>query len=197
MFGHLRCRGLSWSCIVRPLHSVDSFQWFLYDLVWAGWKFWTMMKLLQEMWASGHREIVFPLVMACAPLLTIWNYYFIDFRIDVWWRSKNQDAMLQAYKIDLQHMVGSKLPAALLKFYYCFSLRRRVRYRLLSFLLRVTASGEEEENKMLFSWEIFALFWREGQSSKIPLEGFFSSPVASRFLLSWITYILSCVVSTV
>ncbi|XP_046635157.1 failed axon connections-like [Daphnia pulicaria] len=45
--------------------------------------------------------------------------------IDVWWRSKNQDAMLQAYKIDLQHMVGSKLPAALLKFYYCFSLRRR------------------------------------------------------------------------
>ena len=43
--------------------------------------------------------------------------------------------MLQAYKIDLQHMVGSKLPVGLLKLYYRFSYRRRVRYRLLSFLV--------------------------------------------------------------
>ena len=123
--------------------------------------------------------------MACA-LLTLWYCYFIDFRIDVWWRSKNQDAMLQGYKIDLQHMVGSKLPVGLLKFYYRFSFRRRVRYRLLSFLLRVTTSGEKKN-----SVKMSVLFWREGQSSKFPLEGF-SSPVASRFLLSWITYIVLC-----
>lgn len=45
--------------------------------------------------------------------------------IDVWWRTKNPDAMLQGYKIDLQHMVGSKLPVGLLKVFYRFSFRRR------------------------------------------------------------------------
>lgn len=45
--------------------------------------------------------------------------------IDVWWRTKNPDAMLQGYKIDLQHMVGSKLPAPLLKLIYRFSFRRK------------------------------------------------------------------------
>lgn len=34
--------------------------------------------------------------------------------------------MLQGYKIDLQHMVGSKLPVGLLKVFYRFSFRRRV-----------------------------------------------------------------------
>ncbi|XP_057371542.1 failed axon connections-like [Daphnia carinata] len=45
--------------------------------------------------------------------------------IDIWWRTKNPDAMLQGYKIDLQHMVGSKLPLGLLKLYYRFAFRRR------------------------------------------------------------------------
>jgi len=45
--------------------------------------------------------------------------------IDVWWRTKNPDAMLQGYKIDLQHMVGSKMPLPLLKLAYRFSFRRR------------------------------------------------------------------------
>lgn len=45
--------------------------------------------------------------------------------IDVWWRTKYPDAMLQGYKIDLQHMVGSKMPVPLLKLAYRFSFRRR------------------------------------------------------------------------
>jgi len=45
--------------------------------------------------------------------------------IDVWWRTKNPDAMIQGYKIDLQHMVGSKMPTPLLKLVYRFSFRRR------------------------------------------------------------------------
>ncbi len=47
-------------------------------------------------------------------------------RIDVWWRTKNPDAFLQGCKIDLQNMIGSKLPAALLKLVYRFSFRRKV-----------------------------------------------------------------------
>jgi len=53
--------------------------------------------------------------------------FFMIYRIDVWWRTKNPDAMLQGYKIDLQHMVGSKLPAPLLKLIYRFSFRRKVK----------------------------------------------------------------------
>lgn len=45
--------------------------------------------------------------------------------IDVWWRTKNADAMLQAYKIDLQHMMGSKLPQSILKMAYRFIYRRK------------------------------------------------------------------------
>jgi len=45
--------------------------------------------------------------------------------VDVWWRTKNPDAMLQGYKIDLQHMLGSKMPAALLKLVYRFTYRRK------------------------------------------------------------------------
>lgn len=45
--------------------------------------------------------------------------------IDVWWRTKNPDAFLQGCKIDLQNMIGSKLPAALLKLVYRFSFRRK------------------------------------------------------------------------
>ena len=39
--------------------------------------------------------------------------------------------MIQGYKIDLQHMVGSKMPTPLLKLVYRFSFRRRVMIRLL------------------------------------------------------------------
>jgi hypothetical protein len=103
-----------------------------------------IMKSLQRDVGSGHRKIVFLFRSLLLDICLLYmDLFFLYFRIDVWWRSKNQDAMLQGYKIDLQHMVGSKLPVGLLKFYYRFSFRRRVRYRLLSFLLRVTASGEK------------------------------------------------------
>jgi len=45
--------------------------------------------------------------------------------VDVWWRTKNPDAMLQGYKIDLQNFVGSKLPASILKLVYRFTFKRR------------------------------------------------------------------------
>jgi hypothetical protein len=114
------------------------------DLVLKGWKSVGIMKSLQRDVGSGHRKIVFLFRSLLLDICLLYmDLFFLYFRIDVWWRSKNQDAMLQGYKIDLQHMVGSKLPVGLLKFYYRFSFRRRVRYRLLSFLLRVTASGEK------------------------------------------------------
>jgi glutathione S-transferase len=45
--------------------------------------------------------------------------------VDVWWRSKNPDAMIQAYKLDLQNFTGSKLPEALLKCVYRFTSKRK------------------------------------------------------------------------
>lgn len=128
-------------------------------------------------------------MMACA-LLTLWYCYFIDFRIDVWWRSKNQDAMLQGYKIDLQHMVGSKLPVGLLKFYYRFSFRRRVRYRLLSFLLRVTTSGEKKK----FCKNVFC-FGGRGSQVSFRLKVFLLRSLHAFCFLG--LHILSCVVSAV
>ena len=96
--------------------------------------------------------------------------HVVDYRIDVWWRTKNPDAMLQAYKIDLQHMVGSKLPVGLLKLYYRFSYRRRVRYRLLSFLV-----GPDRIWKILRGeFLVFVLFfWRRGSQVKFRSRVFF------------------------
>jgi len=45
--------------------------------------------------------------------------------VDTYWRTKNPDAMLQGYKIDLQNFIGSKLPASILKLVYRFTLKRR------------------------------------------------------------------------
>ena len=68
----------------------------------------------------------------------------------MWWRTKNPDAMLQGYKIDLQHMLGSKMPAALLKLVYRFTYRRKVKafasklhlFRFFIFTGNVPVCGE-------------------------------------------------------
>jgi len=54
--------------------------------------------------------------------------------IDVWWRSKNPDSMLDGYKMDLKHMTDSKMPAALLKLVYRMTFRRKA-------LKKVRATG--------------------------------------------------------
>merc|ERR1712136_157356 len=60
--------------------------------------------------------------VAHASITMLENHYHW---VDTWWRTKNPDAMLQGYKIDLQNFVGSKLPASILKLVYRFTYKRR------------------------------------------------------------------------
>lgn len=44
----------------------------------------------------------------------------------LFWRSKNPEHMIKGYKVNLQHALGSRLPNALLNFFFKFQYGRKV-----------------------------------------------------------------------
>jgi hypothetical protein len=47
-----------------------------------------------------------------------------------WWRSKFPDQMIKAYQVNLQHALGSRIPNALLNFFFKFHYGRKVSVRV-------------------------------------------------------------------